>query len=189
MAKGNEFAVREDELPFAGWSRGSMLALWMGYCAYTVIGVHSTWFIFGHDPLSVGIINGSLVSIDLWSFIHSLVFCGIGWCFPNNFWSVFAGGCLFEVVEMTIAWLQIIPNLEAVWKEEMANTVWDLWFNTLGFKLGTMALRKWILHKRKMAKCGKPQRGLTFETCAILLIVTTVGFSTLAFSGLMQKPK
>merc|ERR1712166_1223689 len=106
------FLVQEEELPFAGWSRGAMLALWMGYCAYTIIGVHSTWFIFGRDPLSVGIINGSLVSIDLWSFIHTLVFCGIGWCFPSNFWSVFAGGCLFEVVEVTIAWLQIIPNLE-----------------------------------------------------------------------------
>ena len=62
---------------------------------------------------TVGIINGSLVSIDLWSFIHTLVFCGIGWsvplfkcwahvqfvfrCFPSNFWSVFAGGCFFEV--------------------------------------------------------------------------------------------
>jgi glycopeptide antibiotics resistance protein len=79
--------------------------------------------------------------------------------------------------------------MQAVWKEEFANTVWDLWFNTLGYKLGTILLRKWIMHKRKMAKLGQPQRGLTFETCVILLLATTVGFSTLAFSGLMTGPK
>ena len=96
--------VMAEELPFAGWSRASMLAMWMGYCAFTILGVHCTWWVFGRDPLSLVIIHGDLVrwplwmilfaadllmgcgvrddcrSIDVWSFIHTLVFFGIGWC-------------------------------------------------------------------------------------------------------------
>ncbi|KCV68868.1 hypothetical protein H696_04287 [Fonticula alba] len=88
-----------------------------------------------YDPLSSLGINGPLVSIDLWSFLHVLWFAVCGFLYPGRMGTLMMYGILWEVVEWLMGGL-----IDQFWRERVVNLLWDLWFNLLGYRLGEYAL-------------------------------------------------
>eukprot|EP00467_Chlorarachnion_reptans_P003429 CAMPEP_0114512912 /NCGR_PEP_ID=MMETSP0109-20121206/15255_1 /TAXON_ID=29199 /ORGANISM="Chlorarachnion reptans, Strain CCCM449" /LENGTH=116 /DNA_ID=CAMNT_0001692681 /DNA_START=170 /DNA_END=523 /DNA_ORIENTATION=- len=106
-------------------------------------------FVAGYDPLDHGLIATEYVSIDLWSFIHTFTFLGLGFLVPDQMGMFFMFGALWELLEF-IACNVNFMGVQAVWNERFVNTVWDLWFNSIGYFLGEFLLAFWIQRKRRL---------------------------------------
>ncbi|KAL6072369.1 hypothetical protein QOT17_005508 [Balamuthia mandrillaris] len=122
-------------------------------CLTLVVALHWVQKTLGWDPLAIPFVNGELVSIDSWSFIHVATFACLGFLFPcRPFWFLFYG-ILWEVLEHFLAedgvfWHLHLFSDEQVtfsqfWSEHMVNTLWDIWFNILGYRIGEMLLVHW----------------------------------------------
>ena len=109
----------------------SVVASWL--CA--VFGLHAFQYLYGYDPLAAPIVNGPYVSIDSWSIVHVLVFAGSAFLFPERLFIFFVYGVVWEFIEAIMA-----GNLHELWGEGLVNSLWDLWFNLLGYRLGELAL-------------------------------------------------
>jgi len=95
-----------------------------------VIGMKSMHFWLGFDPLLIPIVDGDLVSIDMWSFVHTGTFLGLGFLVPDNMIQFFCFGLAWEVVEWTCQEVDTM-GMNDFWRESGVNAIWDLIFNRL----------------------------------------------------------
>ena len=72
--------------------------------------------------------TGELVSIDSWSFIHILSFAFLGYLYPDQIMLMTLYGVLWEGVEFALS------TDHDFWGERGINTVWDIFFNTFGYR-------------------------------------------------------
>jgi hypothetical protein len=100
----------------------------------SVVVLHGTQLVLGWDPLAVSFINGPLVSIDSWSLVHVITFAMISYIYPNQLALFSMYGVLWEVLEFVLA------GGSDFWEERGVNSLWDLWFNLAGYRLG-----EWLL--------------------------------------------
>eukprot|EP00457_Paulinella_chromatophora_P019582 gb/GEZN01021297.1/.p1 GENE.gb/GEZN01021297.1/~~gb/GEZN01021297.1/.p1 ORF type:complete len:170 (-),score=19.67 gb/GEZN01021297.1/:84-593(-) len=96
----------------------------------TVCALQLTQRIIGFDPFVTPILNGPYVSIDSWSFIHTMTFicCGLG--APRQKLFFMATGILWEAAEYALT------SEDEFWSERGINSLWDIWFNLLGYRIG-----------------------------------------------------
>lgn len=122
---------------FEGHGRQHCLILSMVVTSWlmAVIFLHAFQFAYGFDPFAAPIVNGPYVSIDSWSFIHVLVFAGSAFLFPERALVFFLYGVAWEVIEAMLA-----GNLDELWGERAVNSLWDIWFNLLGYRIGEVVL-------------------------------------------------
>ncbi len=66
-------------------------------CAALVVSLHSLNFVTGYDPLHIVFISTDFVSIDLWSFVHTFTFAGLGFLVPSRMGLFFLFGAIWEV--------------------------------------------------------------------------------------------
>eukprot|EP01062_Namystynia_karyoxenos_P054442 TRINITY_DN44840_c0_g1_i1.p2 TRINITY_DN44840_c0_g1~~TRINITY_DN44840_c0_g1_i1.p2 ORF type:complete len:167 (+),score=53.20 TRINITY_DN44840_c0_g1_i1:67-567(+) len=150
-------AVHPDELPFGQWGHRRFAFWYVAACVLMVGLMHSWRHVLGWDPLAHYVIHSGYISWDLWSLVHVVFFAGAGFCFPNNVVLCFMGGCAFEVVEAALTKGNFMGVAE-FWEERGVNSVWDIFFNSLGFRLGQVALLLCVSRKRarreKEARAG-----------------------------------
>lgn len=113
-----------------------------------VCGLHTFHYFTNGDPLASPYINGQYltsyfvllkyffislryVSIDSWSVIHLVLFIVIGLHYPNQLLPMMLGGIAWEAFE----WL-MQNHTKAFWEETHTNTLWDIWFNFMGYQIG-----------------------------------------------------
>ncbi len=119
-----------------------------------VVVLHSMNFVFGYDPMNLVFISTELVSIDLWSFVHAFTFAGLGFIHPSRPGLFLLFGIVWEALEY-IACVANVMGVQAVWNERVTNTVWDVWFNSVGYWLGEVAVAVWINYRRKQKSRSK----------------------------------
>eukprot|EP00754_Rhynchopus_humris_P037111 Rhum_TRINITY_DN19216_c0_g1::Rhum_TRINITY_DN19216_c0_g1_i1::g.169559::m.169559 len=144
--------IDPDELLFAGVSQAKLAAMYV-VTVCTMIFLMQLWCNFHgrHDPLAVAVVHNEFMSVDGWSFVHVSFYCGFGFLMPNHFGTTFVGGILFECLE---AWISRTPvtELQVFWEERGINSLWDLFFNTMGFRLGQVLLVCYVWRKRASAQ-------------------------------------
>eukprot|EP00470_Lotharella_oceanica_P011314 CAMPEP_0170179250 /NCGR_PEP_ID=MMETSP0040_2-20121228/17080_1 /TAXON_ID=641309 /ORGANISM="Lotharella oceanica, Strain CCMP622" /LENGTH=120 /DNA_ID=CAMNT_0010423211 /DNA_START=102 /DNA_END=464 /DNA_ORIENTATION=+ len=104
-------------------------------------------FLAGYDPLNIALIATDYVSIDVWSFVHTFTFIGLGFLVPDQRLIFFCFGALWELVEYILCNINFM-GVQAIWNERITNTLWDLWFNSIGYFMGEALLAYWIQRKR-----------------------------------------
>jgi len=114
--------------------RRGILALFAFMCIIWVIGIHATISYLGYDPLATGLINGPYVSIDSWSLVHVLIFALNGFFCPDMPWLFMGLGIFWELLEFALS------QDTSFWAERGVNSVWDIWFNLVGYRLGEAIL-------------------------------------------------
>jgi len=127
--------------------------LFVAISTTSVIVIHVTQHLLGWDPLAVGFINGPLVSIDSWSLVHVMTFAMISYIYPNQLALFSMYGVIWEVLEF------ILAGGSNFWEERGVNSLWDLWFNLAGYRLGEWLLlweleRRWLREQQKRAREG-----------------------------------
>ncbi|GAB5355249.1 hypothetical protein AAMO2058_000189500 [Amorphochlora amoebiformis] len=143
--------INDTDLPFAKISRATLVFYFLCCCAALVVTLHTMNFIAGYDPLDYGLIVTEYISIDLWSFIHTFTFIGLGFLVPDNAPIFFLFGCLWELTEYIACNINFM-GVQAIWNERITNTIWDLWFNSIGYFMGEMLLAYYIKRKREARK-------------------------------------
>jgi len=101
----------------------------------TVFTLHALHAWYGGDPLIVDYINGPYVSIDSWSIVHVVTFFFAGLLAPEKTieWMIY--GCVWEVIEILLSGVTKQPEF---WQEASVNTMWDIWFNFMGYRIGEL---------------------------------------------------
>ncbi|KAL6052086.1 hypothetical protein QOT17_018800 [Balamuthia mandrillaris] len=90
-------------------------------CLTLVVALHWVQKTLGWDPLAIPFVNGELVSIDSWSFIHVATFACLGFLFPcRPFWFLFYG-ILWEVLEHFLAEDGVFWHLHLFSDEQVLN--------------------------------------------------------------------
>jgi hypothetical protein len=113
---------------------------YLSFVLMLVCGLHTFHYFTNGDPLASPYINGQYVSIDSWSVIHLVLFIVIGYHYPNQLLAMMLGGIAWEVFE----WL-MQNHTKAFWEETHTNTLWDIWFNFMGYQIGDFM---YALHNR-----------------------------------------
>mmetsp|Transcript_14317 Transcript_14317/g.17154 ORF Transcript_14317/g.17154 Transcript_14317/m.17154 type:complete len:157 (+) Transcript_14317:43-513(+) len=145
--------ISHDELPFPKSSRIQLIVYFLCCCSILVVTLHTMNFVTGYDPLDYGLIVTDYISIDVWSFIHTFTFVGLGFLVPGRMAMFFLFGALWELLEFIACNINFM-GVQAIWNERFVNTVWDLWFNSIGYFLGQIALAMYVTRRRK-AKAKK----------------------------------
>eukprot|EP00873_Tetraselmis_striata_P019673 jgi/Tetstr1/439937/TSEL_028344.t1 len=150
--------IHDDELPLRGRSPAAVFALYCLFCLALVCGLHGMHFAMGHDPLAHPLVVGKYVSIDSWSFVHVACFTGVGFLYPEQPVTYFIYGGLWEAIEYALTYTT--PSLKAFWTERGVNSVWDLWFNLAGYRLGEHMLVRYVVwnRERKAAEARRAKR-------------------------------
>jgi len=89
--------ISHDELPFPKSSRIQLIVYFLCCCSILVVTLHTMNFVTGYDPLDYGLIVTDYISIDVWSFIHTFTFVGLGFLVPGRMAMFFLFGALWEV--------------------------------------------------------------------------------------------
>eukprot|EP00466_Bigelowiella_natans_P003991 jgi/Bigna1/86890/estExt_fgenesh1_pg.C_140222 len=76
--------ISHDELPFPKSSRIQLIVYFLCCCSILVVTLHTMNFVTGYDPLDYGLIVTDYISIDVWSFIHTFTFVGLGFLVPAS---------------------------------------------------------------------------------------------------------
>ena len=134
-----------EELPFHA-KRWQVFIMYIIYCMGLVMCLHAIHDWWGGDPFAIPMFHGPLVSIDSWSIIHVICFIGVGFLFPESLITMFAYGLLWEALEITLASTE---TLKKFWSEPPINTIWDLWFNMVGYRLGERIVFKVVMRNRR----------------------------------------
>jgi len=113
-------------------SRRNVMFIFLCIALSSVITLNVAQHLIGYDPLASKFINGDLVQIDSWSFIHLFVFACCGSVFPSNLSIYMLTGIIWEIIEY------ILAGDSDFWSERGVNTIWDLWFNLAGYRLGEL---------------------------------------------------
>lgn len=113
-------------------------AKYIGLVFCLVCGLHSFHYFMNGDPLASPYINGEYVSIDSWSVIHLIFFAVLGYHFPNHFVSMMLYGVAWEALEWVMQ-----NHTRAFWEESHVNTLWDIWFNFMGYQIGDFMYAAW----------------------------------------------
>eukprot|EP00052_Salpingoeca_macrocollata_P002557 m.31099 g.31099 ORF g.31099 m.31099 type:complete len:165 (-) comp12410_c0_seq1:80-574(-) len=143
-ATPDEGAVCEEELPFFT-TRGRTLFLYLVYCSGVVVCIHLLHAWYGDDPLAIPLLHGPYISIDSWSAVHLMVFFGVGVLFPGRMVSMFLYGLAWEMLEFV---MQSNKPFREFWSEPTVNTIWDLWFNAMGYRLGEWYVVRLVKRRR-----------------------------------------
>jgi len=106
-------------------------AKYIGFVFCLVCSLHIFHYITNGDPLASPYINGEYVSIDSWSIIHLVFFAVVGYHYPGQMVSMMLYGILWEAFE----WL-MQNHTRTFWEESHLNTLWDIWFNFMGYQIG-----------------------------------------------------
>jgi len=125
--------------------------LFVAISVTSVAVLHGTQYILGWDPLAVSFVNGPLVSIDSWSIVHVITFAMISFIYPNQLALFSMYGVIWEVLEFVLA------GGSNFWEERGINSLWDLWFNLAGYRLGEWLLlweleRRWRKEAKRLAE-------------------------------------
>lgn len=131
--------------PSDGVSVGKVHAILAFLCVSSVFLVHLVHHHYGLDPLAIPYLNGPLVSIDSWSIVHILSCVCLGYFFPARAGIVMFYAVLWEMLEHAISENGVFGKLTqhpAFWTEAIINSLWDLWFNLLGYRLGERLLAR-----------------------------------------------
>jgi len=88
----------------------------------------------GRDPFVHAFVSGRYVSVDSWSFVHILTFICCGYCQPDQMWTFMGYGIFWELCEF------IFAGGHDFWAERGINSLWDIWFNLLGYRIGEIIL-------------------------------------------------
>eukprot|EP00051_Salpingoeca_urceolata_P006607 m.87323 g.87323 ORF g.87323 m.87323 type:complete len:156 (+) comp14905_c0_seq3:191-658(+) len=139
--------LTEAEVPFRK-QRWPLFFLYAAFCSFMVVAMHAFHAHMGGDPLVNQWFHGPMISIDTWSFMHVMLFFGIGALFPDLTWTIFAYGIVWEILEYGLTFTK---GFAAFWQEVPINSIWDLWFNLLGYRLGEWFVF-WVAQRRKQAK-------------------------------------
>lgn len=91
----------------------------------------------GYDVLSQPLVSGEYASIDGWSAIHVLCFMGCAFVSPGGMTTFMLFGVLWELYEF------VLSGGSSFWSERGVNTMWDLWFNLAGYRIGEILLVRW----------------------------------------------
>mmetsp|Transcript_35261 Transcript_35261/g.62879 ORF Transcript_35261/g.62879 Transcript_35261/m.62879 type:complete len:167 (-) Transcript_35261:498-998(-) len=145
--------IHHDELPFRSRSPLTVFSLYCLFCFVLVCALHAIHFILGRDPLAHPLVVGKYVSIDSWSFVHVVCFLGVGFLYPEQPVTYFVYGCVWEAIEFGLTYTT--PSLKAFWTERGVNSVWDLWFNLAGYRLGEYLLVQYVVWQRKKARAAE----------------------------------
>mmetsp|Transcript_23344 Transcript_23344/g.41301 ORF Transcript_23344/g.41301 Transcript_23344/m.41301 type:complete len:160 (-) Transcript_23344:182-661(-) len=150
MVKGRVVVCEIDDvdLPFAGTSRSWLVVYFLLCTAVLVVSLHTINYVAGYDPLNIALIATDYVSIDLWSFIHTFCFAGLGFLVPDHMGLFFVFGALWEVFEYAACNINFM-GVQAIWNERITNTVWDLWFNSIGYFIGELMLASLTNYRRR----------------------------------------
>eukprot|EP01061_Rhynchopus_euleeides_P042866 TRINITY_DN74776_c0_g1_i1.p1 TRINITY_DN74776_c0_g1~~TRINITY_DN74776_c0_g1_i1.p1 ORF type:complete len:157 (+),score=65.79 TRINITY_DN74776_c0_g1_i1:167-637(+) len=139
--------INPEELLFHNVSRVRLLG-WYAFTVSVMITLMRLWYhALSRDPLAMPLVVGEYVSIDLWSFVHVAIYTGIGFVMPDQFLVTLLGGVVFEFVEGHLSDTPI-TELHTFWEERGVNSVWDIFFNTVGFRLGQVLLVLYVQSNR-----------------------------------------
>lgn len=147
--------ISPEELPFSHLSATKTLAGYVAYSFSLAASIHLFfWFTGGRDPLATPLLQTGLLSIDAWSFVHVVNFMVVGLVFPRRMLAMTVYGVLWEALEhaaaRTDAGRQLALQVQdSFWTELPLNSIWDLWFNTVGYWLGERLAYEWVLAKRR----------------------------------------
>lgn len=97
-----------------------------------------------------GLIRSGMMTphCGLRSYVHVQNFMMLGFVLPDRTWTMILYGIFWEVLEVTLANMQAAKTV-IVWYEPPINSIWDLWFNLLGYRFGEMLLHSWLESNRK----------------------------------------
>jgi hypothetical protein len=116
----------------------NLILLSIALTLFSVALVHLGPAMMGKDLLATPLLQGPLLSIDGWSLIHVYSLALSGVTFPGKFGLFFTLSTLFEVFEALMAHGAV--DWKFVWQERGINTVWDIFFNILGYRIGERVL-------------------------------------------------
>lgn len=114
-----------------------------------VITLHAVQAWYGADPLATPWLNGPYVSVDSWSLIHVVTFAYVGFTYPSQLAVFMTYGTVWEFVEYALHFF--LRGSSSFWYECMLNSIWDVYFNLVGYRLG-----EWLL-SRSLSKTSKKQ--------------------------------
>lgn len=144
-----EFA--SEELPLGNMSGVAMLGLYL-FCSYMLmVMLNGVMELLDGDPLASPLLQTELVSIDSWSYVHVQNFMMLGFVLPDKTLTMILYGIFWEVLEICLANAQATKTV-INWSEPPINSIWDLWFNLLGYRLGEMLLHSWLESNRTRRK-------------------------------------
>ena len=146
MARSHSTTSQSEEAPSTTFIK------YLFFVFLLVCGLHTFHYLTNGDPLASPYINGQYpayksllllslpvfveymgryVSIDSWSIIHLVLFIVLGYHYPNQVVAMMLYGMAWEVFE----WL-MQNHTKSFWEETHINTLWDIWFNFMGYQIG-----------------------------------------------------
>ena len=140
--------ISPNELPFSNWTRRQMFVRYVLTCCTMIILMRLWYYVLGaSDPLATPIVHGDILSIDYWSFVHISFYIGVGFVLPDYFLIGLLGGIIFEAFE---AYAASVPLLDVAefWEERGLNSLWDVIFNSVGFRIGQILLVLYVQRNR-----------------------------------------
>ena len=150
-------SISPDEVMFQDTSP-QRLFVWYTCTVAVMIALMRLWcFSLNTDPLATPFVHDDLISVDGWSFVHILFYTGVGFFLPNHFLVGLLGGVLFEMLEGHLADTPV-TELHTFWEERGINSLWDIIFNSLGFRLGQIFLVLYVRRKRGGASVDEPEQ-------------------------------
>eukprot|EP00050_Salpingoeca_kvevrii_P012561 m.23506 g.23506 ORF g.23506 m.23506 type:complete len:185 (+) comp4131_c0_seq1:400-954(+) len=139
--------IYDDELPFGRVNRFGIFGVFLVFCGFAAVSIHAFHDALGYDPFVFQITSSELVSVDTWSLVHVFIFAGVGFLFPENtLLTVLGCGTTWEFLELLASSTQ---RGRALWEEPRINSLWDLFFNLVGYRLGEACLVWWIHRQRR----------------------------------------